>query len=165
MPHVKVTMTGELADYLRSVSLQEPEILQRLREETAAHPMAGMQITPEQGQFMAVLAHLLNASSRSKWACSPATAHLPSRWRYLPTARSSPATFRANTPPSPASTGAKPASNPRSTCAWRPLSETLDALHRRRPRRHVRLRLHRRRQGKLRQLLRARPGSCCAPAA
>jgi predicted O-methyltransferase YrrM len=61
MPHVKVTMTGELADYLRSVSLQEPEILQRLREETAAHPMAGMQITPEQGQFMAVLVHLLNA--------------------------------------------------------------------------------------------------------
>jgi predicted O-methyltransferase YrrM len=61
MPHTKLTMTGELADYLRSVSLQEPEILQRLREETATHPMAGMQITPEQGQFMAVLVHLLNA--------------------------------------------------------------------------------------------------------
>jgi predicted O-methyltransferase YrrM len=61
MPHTKVTMTDELADYLRSVSLQEPDILQRLREETAAHPMAGMQITPEQGQFMALLVHLLNA--------------------------------------------------------------------------------------------------------
>lgn len=54
-------MTGELGDYLRSVSLKEPEILRRLREETAAHPMAMMQITPEQGQFMAVLVHLLNA--------------------------------------------------------------------------------------------------------
>jgi caffeoyl-CoA O-methyltransferase len=61
MPLAKLTITDALADYLRDVSLQEPEILQRLREETAAHPRAGMQITPEQGQFMVVLMRLLNA--------------------------------------------------------------------------------------------------------
>src|SRR6476660_8744964 len=61
MPLAKLTITDALADYLRDVSLQEPEIRQRLREETATHPRAGMQITPEQGQFMVVLMRLLNA--------------------------------------------------------------------------------------------------------
>lgn len=41
-----------LYDYLLSVSLREPEILQRLRAETARLANANMQISPEQGQFM-----------------------------------------------------------------------------------------------------------------
>jgi predicted O-methyltransferase YrrM len=44
-----------LQEYLLSVSLREPPLLRRLREETAAHPMARFQIQPEQGQFMAFL--------------------------------------------------------------------------------------------------------------
>lgn len=50
-----------LFDYLLSVSLREPPILRQLREETALHPWARMQIAPEQGQFMALLVQLLKA--------------------------------------------------------------------------------------------------------
>jgi predicted O-methyltransferase YrrM len=39
----------------------EPDILSRLREETAADPKANMQIAPEQGQLMALLAQLIGA--------------------------------------------------------------------------------------------------------
>ena len=51
-----------LYDYLLSVSVREAEILRQLREETASHPHAMMQISPEQGQFMALLVQLLGAT-------------------------------------------------------------------------------------------------------
>jgi predicted O-methyltransferase YrrM len=51
----------EISDYLLSVSLREPPILRRLREETAAHPRANLQISPEQGQFMALVIQLMGA--------------------------------------------------------------------------------------------------------
>ena len=51
-----------LYDYLSSVSLREPEVLRRLREETAKLPQHNMQIGPEQGQFMALLIELTGAS-------------------------------------------------------------------------------------------------------
>ncbi|MBN9418494.1 MAG: class I SAM-dependent methyltransferase [Candidatus Eremiobacteraeota bacterium] len=54
-----LTLDDRLVDYLHSVSLREPEVLRKLREETAAHPRSGMQIAPEQGQFMALLVELL----------------------------------------------------------------------------------------------------------
>jgi predicted O-methyltransferase YrrM len=50
-----------LYDYFHSISLREPEILSQLRQETAKHPMAMMQIAPEQGQFMALLIQLMGA--------------------------------------------------------------------------------------------------------
>lgn len=50
-----------LWDYIRSVTLREPEILRRLREETANNPRAVMQITPEQGQFMSLLLQVMGA--------------------------------------------------------------------------------------------------------
>lgn len=50
-----------LYDYLLSVSVQEPEVLTQLREETAQLSMSQMQITPEQGQFMALLIQLMGA--------------------------------------------------------------------------------------------------------
>src|SRR5260221_12778282 len=56
-----IGLSAKLNDYILSVSLREPEVLLRLREETAALPMAGMQGGPEQGQFMALMAKLLNA--------------------------------------------------------------------------------------------------------
>jgi predicted O-methyltransferase YrrM len=56
-----IAVTDSLYDYLLSVSLREPPLLLRLREETAADPAAGMQISPEQGQFMALLARLTGA--------------------------------------------------------------------------------------------------------
>lgn len=48
-------------NYLQSVSLREPEILQQLRQETDQHPLSQMQISPEQGQFMGLLVQLMQA--------------------------------------------------------------------------------------------------------
>jgi caffeoyl-CoA O-methyltransferase len=56
-----LTITDSLWDYMRRVTLREPAVLKRLREETASQPQANMQISPEQGQFMALLMHLLDA--------------------------------------------------------------------------------------------------------
>lgn len=56
-----IQITDELYDYLLSVSLREPGILRELREETATMPKANMQVSPEQGQFMALLIELLGA--------------------------------------------------------------------------------------------------------
>jgi predicted O-methyltransferase YrrM len=55
-------LTDMLYEYMRSLSLREPEILKRLREETSHDPMSIMQITPEQGQFMSLLVKLMGAS-------------------------------------------------------------------------------------------------------
>ena len=57
----QITLTDELLAYLREVSLREPDALRKLREETAKLPMAGMQISPDQGQFMALLVRLIGA--------------------------------------------------------------------------------------------------------
>ncbi len=56
-----INLTENVYNYLLDVSLREPEILQQLRKETATHPMVNMQISPEQGQFLAFLIELLNA--------------------------------------------------------------------------------------------------------
>lgn len=61
MSRRSIQLTDSLHEYLLSVSLREPEILLRLREETASFASAGMQISPEQGQFMALLVRLLGA--------------------------------------------------------------------------------------------------------
>ena len=61
MSRQTLTLSDALYDYLLSVSLREPPLLYRLREETAALPHAVMQISPEQGQFMALLAELVGA--------------------------------------------------------------------------------------------------------
>jgi caffeoyl-CoA O-methyltransferase len=54
-------ITDEMVDYIRQVTLREPEPLRRQRESTDTHPQASMQIAPEQGQFLHVLARLVNA--------------------------------------------------------------------------------------------------------
>ncbi|MGK7931549.1 MAG: class I SAM-dependent methyltransferase [Microcystaceae cyanobacterium] len=56
-----INLNAQLYSYFQSVSVREPEILQALRQETGKHPMARMQISPEQGQFMAFLLTLMNA--------------------------------------------------------------------------------------------------------
>ncbi|MEN8179151.1 MAG: class I SAM-dependent methyltransferase [Pseudomonadota bacterium] len=55
------TLPDTLYDYLCSISLHEPDLLRRLREETARDSMANMQISPEQGQFMSLLVRLMGA--------------------------------------------------------------------------------------------------------
>jgi caffeoyl-CoA O-methyltransferase len=50
-----------VVEYVLSTSVHEPDILARLRQETAAHPKANFQIPPEQGQLMRVLIRMSKA--------------------------------------------------------------------------------------------------------
>ena len=59
MANTTLGLSDSLSNYIKSVSVREPEILAKLREETAKVPMAIMQIAPEQGQFMSLLVQLL----------------------------------------------------------------------------------------------------------
>ncbi|MGB6295125.1 MAG: class I SAM-dependent methyltransferase, partial [Rivularia sp. (in: cyanobacteria)] len=54
-------LENHIYQYLLSVSIREPEVLTKLRQETAKHPRNIMQISPEQGQFMALLVQLMGA--------------------------------------------------------------------------------------------------------
>ena len=54
-----IDIDDRLYDYMLGVSLREPDVLRRLREETAKHAHGGMQISPEQGQLMAFLVEAL----------------------------------------------------------------------------------------------------------
>lgn len=56
-----IGLDDRLYEYLLAVSLREPPILERLRAETRTLPGAGMQIAPEQGQFMSLLVRLTAA--------------------------------------------------------------------------------------------------------
>ena len=61
MANESFNLSAPLQAYLRSVGLREDADLAALREETAGHPWAEMQISPEQGQLMALLVRLLGA--------------------------------------------------------------------------------------------------------
>lgn len=61
MSNKTIGLSDELAAYVVRVGAREPEVLVRLREETAALPQHGMQISPEEGAFLAMLAELTGA--------------------------------------------------------------------------------------------------------
>lgn len=61
MSRETIGLTEDLLAYVRRVGMREDDDLRRLREETASHTMARMQISPEQGQFMALLIELIGA--------------------------------------------------------------------------------------------------------
>ena len=79
-------MNDALYAYLHRVSLRESDVQRRLREETAALEYSGMQISPEQGQLMRMLAGSSARGARLKWASSPATARFASLSRCRKTA-------------------------------------------------------------------------------
>jgi O-methyltransferase len=56
-----VQVNDTLYRYILDNSLRDLDILRELREETATLPQAGMQIGPEQGQLMALMARLIGA--------------------------------------------------------------------------------------------------------
>jgi predicted O-methyltransferase YrrM len=61
MSTLQTAVAEDITKYIQSVTLREPEILKRLREETAKLPNGMMQISAEQGQFMGMLIRLLGA--------------------------------------------------------------------------------------------------------
>ena len=54
-------LSASVYDYVLRFGVREPAILARLREETAAHPRAQMQIAPVQGAILRLLVELLDA--------------------------------------------------------------------------------------------------------
>ena len=61
MSNRPTALTPALHDYLLAHGVREPAVLRRLREETEKHALAVMQISPEQGALMALLAELMGA--------------------------------------------------------------------------------------------------------
>ena len=61
MSNRTLSIDDRIYDYLCDVSINEPELLRQLREETAKIEYSVMQISPEQGQFMSLLIKLMGA--------------------------------------------------------------------------------------------------------
>jgi predicted O-methyltransferase YrrM len=61
MANRTIGISDELAAYVVEVGTREPEVLARLRDETARIPEHGMQIAPEEGAFLAMLVELTGA--------------------------------------------------------------------------------------------------------
>ena len=61
MSRRSLNVDDALYAYILQASLREHPAQAALRAATAAHPHAGMQISPEQGQFMALLVKLIGA--------------------------------------------------------------------------------------------------------
>ena len=61
MSRQSIGLDDRIHRYLLDTSLREPDVMRRLREETARREDADMQIAPEQAQFMALLAQLIGA--------------------------------------------------------------------------------------------------------
>lgn len=61
MSNKTIGLSDDLAAYVVEVGTREPDVLARLRRETAALPQHGMQIAPEEGAFLAFLVELTGA--------------------------------------------------------------------------------------------------------
>ena len=61
MSRVHTPITDALSNYVRTVSVREPEPLRKQRLATDTHPRAEMQTGPEQGQFLNLLARIIGA--------------------------------------------------------------------------------------------------------
>ena len=59
MANRTLALDQRLYNYILAHSVREPDVLRDLRQETAQHPMGQMQISPEQGQFMALLVQVM----------------------------------------------------------------------------------------------------------
>ncbi|HTM47843.1 MAG TPA: class I SAM-dependent methyltransferase [Bryobacteraceae bacterium] len=61
MSSTSLELDRDLLNYIQRVTLREPDVLRRLREQTARMPMGRMQVSPEQGQLMGLLIRLMGA--------------------------------------------------------------------------------------------------------
>ena len=89
MTSKSIGLPDDVYDYVLAHGVREPVILARLREETAAHPMAQMQIEPLQGAIFRLLVELLDAlgaaTSSFQSATRPSPVAFGSRvWHIIP---------------------------------------------------------------------------------
>ena len=82
-----INVTDKLIAYIRNVGIHEDADLAALREETAHHRHAMMQIAPEQGAFMGLLVRLLGARKTLEVGVFTATAPWWWQKRWAPKAR------------------------------------------------------------------------------
>lgn len=61
MANASLGLPADLQEYLVAIGLREPDVLRRLRDETAALPEHGMQIAPEEGMLLGLLVELIGA--------------------------------------------------------------------------------------------------------
>jgi predicted O-methyltransferase YrrM len=61
MTRETIGLPDDVHAYVLRWGLHEPDILARLRKETASHPRSSMQIAPEQGAVLGLLVELLDA--------------------------------------------------------------------------------------------------------
>ena len=63
MSSTSINLNESLIDYMQKFGTHENSFQSQLREETESGEFAQMQISPEQGQFMGVLAQIMNAKN------------------------------------------------------------------------------------------------------
>ena len=63
MSSTSINLNESLIDYMQKFGTHENSFQSQLREETESGEFAQMQISPEQGQFMGVLARIMNAKN------------------------------------------------------------------------------------------------------
>jgi predicted O-methyltransferase YrrM len=62
MANTTIGLPEHVRDYVVSTGIREPDLLRRLREETASLPEHRMQVAPEQGAFLGMLVELTGAT-------------------------------------------------------------------------------------------------------
>jgi caffeoyl-CoA O-methyltransferase len=152
-------LNDTLYDYLLANSLREHPAQTALREATRSHPWAGMQISPEQGQLMALLVKLIGAKNAIEigvftgYSALTVALALPADGHLLACDISDEYTRIGRPFWQQAGVAQED----------RPAAGAGDRDTRRAPgggrRRRVRLRIHRRRQDRLRRVLRTLPAT------
>src|SRR3954471_2659400 len=61
MANKTIGLSDDLVAYVLNVGVREPDVLARLREETAHIPQHGIQVAPEEGAFLSLLVELIGA--------------------------------------------------------------------------------------------------------
>ncbi len=155
MANKTMGISDDLAAYVVKVGTREPDVLARLREETAAIPQHNMQIAPEQGAFLALLVELIGArrcievGTFTGYSSTAVALALPEDGQIICCDVSEEWTSLARKYWAEAGVTGKV------DLRIAPAAETLDQLARGRAGGDVRLRVRRRRQGRLRRVLRA----------
>ena len=158
MSNRTLNLTDDLVDYVRRYGVREHPTLARLRDDTSQMPMAQMQIASEQGAFMALLVRLIGArrileiGTFTGYSSTAMALALPPDGRIVCLDVSEEWTSRAKEAWADAGVA------DRAELRIGPAAESLEDAGRR----LVRPRLHRRRQDRVRHLLRGLPAGGAA---